>query len=110
MSKCIIPTAEGGWKHVYPTQIVICAQGGKPLPPEVGLADPWSIHISLMKRQCTEDGEPVNFDGAPGEMPETPIGPLAVADILHDEQVQGAVSLLMAAVNRLITGDLTAAE
>ena len=106
MSKVIIPTAEGGFKHVYATQVVICAQGGKPLPPALGLADPWSLHLSLRKRPCTEAGEPITFDGMPAELPENAIGPVAVADLLHDQGVQIAVASLMEAVNRLIDGSL----
>jgi len=106
MSKVIIPTVEGKYKHVYPVQVVICAQGGKPLPPALGLADPWSIHLSLRKRPCTEAGEPITFDGAPSELPENAIGPVAVADLLHDQGVQVAVASLMDAVNRLIDGSL----
>ena len=110
MSKVIIPTVEGKYKHVYPVQVVICAQGGKPLPPALGLADPWSIHLSLRKRPCTEAGEPITFDGAPSELPENAIGPVAVADLLHDQGVQVAVAALMDAVNRLIDGSLKPVE
>ena len=106
MSKVIIPTAEGGFKHVYTNTITICAQGGKPLPPALGLADSWSIHLSLRKRPCTEAGDPITFDGMPAEMPENAIGPVAVADLLYDQGVQVAVASLMDAVNRLINGSL----
>lgn len=109
-SKMIIPTAEGGHKHVYPTQIVICAQGGKPLPEAFGLADPWSLHVSLRKRPCAESGEPITFDGASQELPEQPIGPIAVADLLHDPEVQQVLAGIMSVTNRLIAGELKPLE
>jgi hypothetical protein len=110
MSKVIIQTAEGGYKHVYPVQIVICSQGGKALPEALGLADPWSIHMSLRKRPCTQAGEPITFDGALSELPENAIGPVAIADLLHDPGVQAAVAALMDAVNRMIDGSLKPRE
>ena len=101
MNKVILP-CDGGWKHVYPVAIEYTAIGGKPIP---GLEDRWAVRPILRKRPCTEDGTPVTFDGMPSEMPEeSPT--YAVADLLHDEQVQQLFALTIAVVNRLISGDL----
>jgi len=110
MSKCIIPTAEGGFKSVWTPQIVICATGGKPMPEEFGVDGLYSMHITRRATPCAEDGTPIMFDGKPLELPTDAIGLLAIADYMHDEEARIAFGTVMSVVHRIMKGDLKAAE
>jgi hypothetical protein len=110
MSKCIVETAEGGFKSVWTPQIVICATGGKPMPEAFGVEGKYSMHISRIATPCTEDGTPITFDGKAMELPEAAIGPLAIADYMHDEEARVAFGAVMSVVHRIMKGELVAAE